>query len=118
MTWTFIQSHRVTRKLELVHSVIKWHEVSFTFAMVDYVREMAASKLCKYSQCGSFEHLLFCCCYIADDHDDCNLIMMIVLMMIKTAATAAVVVIVVVVVVVVVFFPGTKVKNFIFPFSK
>ena len=41
------------------HSVVKLHEATEMFVMVDYVREMAMEKSCKYGKYGSFEHLLF-----------------------------------------------------------
>ena len=37
------------------HSVVKWHEVAQTFAMVDYVRAMIAKNSFKYGKYGSFE---------------------------------------------------------------
>ena len=46
MILTFIQGHKLERKLELVSVVVKWHEIAHTFAMFDYVREMTATKPC------------------------------------------------------------------------
>ena len=60
MTLTFIQGHRITGKIELInHSVIKLHEVTQMFAIVDCVREMTSEKSFKYGKYGLFEHLLF-----------------------------------------------------------
>ena len=41
------------------HSVVKLHETTQMFRMVDYVREMTVKKSCKYGEYGSFEHLIF-----------------------------------------------------------
>ena len=40
------------------HSILKLHEATKMFVMVDYVREMTVKKSCKYGEYGSFEHLL------------------------------------------------------------
>ena len=40
MTLMFAQGHRVAGKLELVHCVVKLHEATQMFMMVDYVRQM------------------------------------------------------------------------------
>ena len=50
MTWTFIQGHRATRKLELAYG--KWHEVAQTFVMADYVRMLTAEMSFKYCEYG------------------------------------------------------------------
>ena len=42
-----------------MHSVVKLHEATQMFRMVDYVREMTVKKSCKYSEYGSFGHLFF-----------------------------------------------------------
>ena len=60
MTLTLTQGHRVTRRLELV--LIFCCKVALsspTYAMVDYVGEITSKKTCKYSECGSFDQLLF-----------------------------------------------------------
>ena len=44
----------------LSHSVVKLHEATQTFVMVDYVRGMTV-KSCKYGEDGSVD-LLFSCC--------------------------------------------------------
>ena len=55
MTMTF-QGHR---NLNLCsYSIVKWHEVVWTFTVVSYVRDMTAKK-CKYSEYRLFERLLF-----------------------------------------------------------
>ena len=41
------------------HSVLKLHEATEMFVMVDYVKEMTVKKSYKYGEYGSFEHLLF-----------------------------------------------------------
>ena len=68
-----LEGHRVTEKLELVQSFcckFAWsNPLSQTFAMVDYVREVTANKLCIYGEYRSFEHLLFmflCVFYLFD----------------------------------------------------
>ena len=40
------------------YSVVKLHEATHVFVMVDCVREMTANKSCKYGEYGSFEQLL------------------------------------------------------------
>ena len=56
MTFIFISYHRVTESKDMMNSsVVKWLEVSKSFAMVDCVREMTASKSCKYGKYGLFE---------------------------------------------------------------
>ena len=40
-------------------SVVKWHEVSQSLTVIDYVREMATKKSCKWDEYGSFEHFFF-----------------------------------------------------------
>ena len=42
-------------------SVVKWHEVAQTFAVVHFIREMSAKKSCKHDKYGSYEHLRFFC---------------------------------------------------------
>ena len=47
-------------KPELVQSFCcELHDVNEMFAMADHVSEMTSEKSCKYSEYGSFEHLLF-----------------------------------------------------------
>ena len=41
------------------HSIIECHDVTQTFAEIDYVKGMTATKSCKYGEFGSFEQLLF-----------------------------------------------------------
>ena len=43
------------------HFVVKWHEVTQTFAMFDCVKEMTSKKTCKYGENGLFEHCSSCC---------------------------------------------------------
>ena len=51
MTLTFIEGQRVAGKLEVVHhSALNWHQVSQTFTMVDYVKEITANKSCDYDE--------------------------------------------------------------------
>ena len=45
MELTISECHRVTRQLEPVQSVVKWHEEATTFAMVDFVGEMTAEEV-------------------------------------------------------------------------
>ena len=54
----------------LVHLIFKGENPTFKISlrratqmlvMVDYVREMAGKKSCKYGEYGSFEHLLLLC---------------------------------------------------------
>ena len=45
MTLMFTQDHRVTGKLEFVHSVVKLHEATQMFMMVDCVGEMTEEVL-------------------------------------------------------------------------
>ena len=59
MTLTLKQDERLMRKKLCSYSVVKWHEVTNTFAMDVYVREIAAKKSCKYGEHGSFVILLF-----------------------------------------------------------
>ena len=61
-TLTFTQRHRVTRQNLCSHSVVKWHEVAQTYALVASVRGMP-SKTFKNDEYGSFEHLLFLLVY-------------------------------------------------------
>ena len=43
MTLTFIQGHRVRKIWNLYNSsIMKWHEVTKTFVIADYAREMTA----------------------------------------------------------------------------
>ena len=57
MTLMFTQGHR--GKLELCsHSVVKLHETTQMFVMVDYVRGDNYEEVL-YSEYGSFEHLFF-----------------------------------------------------------
>ena len=43
---SFIQDHRIARKQDLAnHSVVKWHKVAQTVAVIDFVRETAAKNL-------------------------------------------------------------------------
>ena len=59
MTLMFTQGHTVIGKLELVQlSVVKLHEATQMFVIVDCVRGMPV-KSCKYGEYGWFEHLLF-----------------------------------------------------------
>ena len=62
MTLLCTQGHRVTRKLENLccHFVIKFHETTKMFLMVNYKRRMTLKKSCRYGEYGSFEHLLVC----------------------------------------------------------
>ena len=58
----FTRDHRVSGKLELVQSVcfvIKLHEATQIYVVVDYVRDMTVKKSCKCGKGGSIEHLLF-----------------------------------------------------------
>ena len=55
MTLMFTQGHRV----------VKLHEATQMFVMLDYVRVMTVKKSCKCGKYGSFEHLLF----LSVDHD-------------------------------------------------
>ena len=58
MTLISTQAHRFAGKLELdlcSHSVIKLHDTTQMFMIVDFVREMTVKKSCKH---GSFEKLL------------------------------------------------------------
>ena len=51
-------------KVELVQSfclIVKLHETTQMFVMVDSVREITVKKSCKYGEYGSFKHLLFLC---------------------------------------------------------
>ena len=57
MILMFTQDHRAAGRLEL--SVVKLHEATAIFVMVDYVREVTAKKSCKYGKYGSFENLVF-----------------------------------------------------------
>ena len=41
------------------HSVVGWHEIAKTFAMIDYFREMTAEHFSHYGEYGSFENLLY-----------------------------------------------------------
>ena len=41
------------------HSVVKLHEATQMFLMVEYVKKMTVKKSCKYGENGLFEHLLF-----------------------------------------------------------
>ena len=62
--WT--KPRRKTKEL-CSHSVVKLHEATQMFMMVDYVSKMSVKKSCKYGEYGSFEHLLFlwcCCCFV------------------------------------------------------
>ena len=61
MTLMFSQGHKVAEKLKLVQykAVVKLHEATGMFVMVDYVREVTVKKSCKCGEYGSFEHLLF-----------------------------------------------------------
>ena len=44
------------------HSIVKWHEVTQIFGVVDCVKEITAKKSCKYDESGSFGYfLLFWC---------------------------------------------------------
>ena len=40
------------------HSVMKLHEATQMFMMVDFVKEVTSKKSSKYSEYGAFEHLL------------------------------------------------------------
>ena len=51
-------------KLEMMLNATKLYSlipvwITLMFVMVEYVREMAVKKSCKYGEYGSFEHLLF-----------------------------------------------------------
>ena len=61
MTLTFSQGHRVTEKLELVHSFcgVKLHEATQKLVMVDFARDMTLKSSFQYGKYGSFQHLLF-----------------------------------------------------------
>ena len=41
------------------HSVVKLHETTQMFVMVDFVSEMTVKKSCKYGAYGSFQHSPF-----------------------------------------------------------
>ena len=57
MTITFTQGHRITEKMELCRcSVVKQHEETQMFAMVDYIRGIMSKKCGEYEL---FELLLF-----------------------------------------------------------
>ena len=60
ITLILIQGHWFIGKRKLVQSsVVKWHEVTQMFMMVDYVGKKTVKKSCKYGEYGSFEHLNF-----------------------------------------------------------
>ena len=60
MTILLIQGHRLRERCNLCRdSVVKLHEATPMFMMVDYVRYMTVKKSCKYGECGLFEHLPF-----------------------------------------------------------
>ena len=60
MSLMFTQAHMVMGNINLCnHCVVKLHEATQVFMMVDYVREMTVRRSCKYGEYGSLKHMLF-----------------------------------------------------------
>ena len=59
MTLTFIQGHRITGKLVLVHLLLYSCRKQDMFMMVDFVMEMTVKRSYKYSEYGCLSFFVF-----------------------------------------------------------
>ena len=55
----------ISRRKDLYSHCVKWHQLTQTFAMVGYVREITVNKSCKFAEYGSFFFVVCFRCGIA-----------------------------------------------------